>query len=74
MNTNKQIRFLAIEAGLISTEYNGFDQIELTGAQRKFAESIIRECAKLTLDFKNDEHYSGWLDYRDEIKKHFGMK
>jgi hypothetical protein len=39
----------------------------------KFAELIIRECAELTLDYKNDNYYNGWLDYRDEIKKHFGV-
>ena len=39
----------------------------------KFAELIIRECAELTLDHKNDNYYNGWLDYRDEIKKHFGV-
>jgi hypothetical protein len=40
----------------------------------KFAELIIRECAELTLDHKNDDYYAGWLDYRDEIKKHFGVQ
>jgi hypothetical protein len=40
----------------------------------KFAELIVKECAELTLDYKNDDHYNGWLDYRDEIKKHFGIK
>lgn len=41
---------------------------------KKFAELIVKECAELTLDYKNDEHYNGWLDYRDEIKKHFGVE
>jgi hypothetical protein len=40
----------------------------------KFAELIIRECAELTLDHKNDDYYTGWLDYRDEIKRHFGVE
>ena len=40
----------------------------------KFAELLVKECVELTLDYKNDEHYKGWLDYRDEIKKHFGVK
>jgi hypothetical protein len=39
----------------------------------KFAELIIRECAELTLDHKNDDYYTGWLDYRDEIRRHFGV-
>jgi hypothetical protein len=42
--------------------------------EQKFAELIIRECAELTLDYKNDNYYNGWLDYRDEIKKHFGVR
>lgn len=40
----------------------------------KFAENLIIECTNLTLDYKNDEHYWGWLDFRDEIKKHFGLE
>ena len=40
----------------------------------KFAELIIRECAELTLDHKNDDYYTGWLDYRDEIRRHFGVE
>ena len=40
----------------------------------KFAELIVRECAELTIDYKNNDHYKGWIDYRDEIKKHFGIK
>ncbi len=41
--------------------------------KEKFAELIVRECAKLTLDYKSETYYNGWLDYRDEIKKHFGV-
>ena len=40
----------------------------------KFAETIINECAMLTLDYKNEDHYTGWLDFRDHIRKHFGVK
>jgi hypothetical protein len=40
----------------------------------KFAELIVRECAELTLDYKSEAYYNGWLDYRDEIKKHFGVE
>jgi hypothetical protein len=42
--------------------------------EEKFAELIVRECAELTLDHKNDDYYTGWLDYRDEIKRHFGVE
>jgi len=41
---------------------------------KRFAELIVRECAELTLDHKNDNYYNGWLDYRDEIKRHFGVE
>ena len=44
------------------------DQVE------KFAELIVRECTNLTLDHKSDDYYNGWLDYRDEIKRHFGVE
>ena len=38
------------------------------------AELIVKECSELTLDHKNDDYYNGWLDYRDEIKRHFGVQ
>ena len=41
--------------------------------QEKFAELVIRECAELTLSHRNDDYYNGWLDYRDEIRRHFGV-
>jgi hypothetical protein len=42
---NERIKQLAIEANLISSESNGFDQTRLSIAQQKFAELIVRECA-----------------------------
>lgn len=42
--------------------------------ERHFAMLIIERCVELTLDYKNEDHYNGWLDYRDEIKKHFGIE
>ena len=41
---------------------------------KKFAELIVRECAGITLDYKNDQHYQGWLDHQAEILKHFGVE
>ena len=41
---------------------------------RKFAELIVRECAGVTLDYKNDDHYAGWVDHAAEILKHFGVE
>jgi len=65
---NNRIKELAEQA----TEYN---EQTLTGwlNPEKFAELIVRECAELTLDYKNEQHYQGWLDYRDEIKRQFGV-
>lgn len=40
----------------------------------KFAKLIVHECTELTLDYKSEPYYNGWLDYRDEIKKHFGVE
>lgn len=39
--------------------------------QNKFTQLVINECAELTLDYKNDQHYNGWIEYRDHIRKHF---
>jgi hypothetical protein len=51
----------------------GFDLYD----ERKMIEyghRIIRECVELTLDYKNDQHYQGWIEYRDLIKQHFGVE
>jgi hypothetical protein len=65
---NGRIRLLAIEAGAQGIVNRDFIDIE------KFAELIIRECATLTLDHRSDDYYQGWLDYRDEIRQHFGVE
>ena len=44
---NKRIRQLAIEAKLIASEPNGFDQNNLSKAQQKFAELIVWEAIGL---------------------------
>ena len=40
----------------------------------KFAELIIRECANITLPYRNHDHYYGWMDHGDEIIRHFGIE
>jgi hypothetical protein len=35
---------IAVQAGLITSEYNGFDRTSLTPAERKFAELLIGAC------------------------------
>lgn len=41
---------------------------------RTFVKLLIKECSSLTLDYKNDEYYDGWMDYRELINKHFGVE
>jgi hypothetical protein len=64
---NERIRLLAIEAGAQGIVNRDFVDIE------KFAQLIIQECVTLTLDHRSDDYYQGWLDYRDEIRQHFGV-
>jgi hypothetical protein len=74
---NERIQELAEQANEL--DYETFDEFNHKTVRhykfnkQKFAELIIRECAELTLDHKNDDYYTGWLDYRDEIKRHFGV-
>jgi hypothetical protein len=76
---NERIQELSKQAGL-KIEYLMISPpkpLQILGSAEqfeKFAELIIRECAELTLDYKNDNYYNGWLDYRDEIKRHFGVE
>lgn len=41
---------------------------------QEFAELIIKECAGVTLDYKNDAYYTGWCDHAEEILRHFGVE
>lgn len=66
---NQRIQELAIDAGIVSAEYNGFDPTGLTKAQRKFAELIVRECAEVArLNTRVDSKV--YLI----IQEHFGIK
>lgn len=40
---------------------------------QRFAELIVQKCAEITLDYKNEDHYQGWLDHQEEILKQFGV-
>jgi hypothetical protein len=72
---NERIRELIREAESTTNEGIGFEGQEyLDMLMERFAESIVQECVELTLDHKNDDYYNGWLDYRDEIKRHFGVE
>ena len=63
---NERIKQLAIEAKLIAPEYNGFDHTRLSISQQRFAELIVRECAKVA--------DGGWADPGHQIKEHFGVE
>ena len=47
---NDRIKQLAVEAGMIVGEPNGFDMTRLMPKEVKFAELIVRECATLAFD------------------------
>jgi len=69
---NERIRELAERATIIGNTKHYVDVP--SWYLEKFAELIIKQCAELTLDYVSPDYYMGWLDYRDEIKKHFGVK
>ena len=69
---NERIRRLLVEAREQTQE--GKWHAPTAVWAEKFAELIIQECAGLTLDHRNADYYQGWLDYRDEIRQHFGVK
>ena len=70
---NERIKEIAIEAGIISAEYNGFDPTGLTTAQRKFAELIIQECIDIVSPYAvRMENFDGGHPIAD-LKKHFGV-
>ena len=76
---NERIRELAEQAGIhfgrsATLDGSNIARFVTTSDMEKFAELIVRECSELTLDHKNDDYYNGWLDYRDEIKRHFGVE
>lgn len=70
---NEKLRQLASQSRL-DVYGLGKDRDKWEHCVEKFAELIVRECAELTLDYKSETYYNGWLDYRDEIKKHFGVE
>jgi hypothetical protein len=75
---NERIRELTKQAEIkfeAHPQHSGIVTAVITPADlERFAELIVRECAELTLDHKNDDYYAGWLDYRDEIRRHFGVE
>ena len=68
---NKRIRQLAIEAKLIASEPNGFDQNNLSKAQQKFAELIIQKCCAIA---DEAERADVPVVASKFIKAHFGVE
>ena len=71
---NDKIKSLIEAAGFnMDACYPGGWPNDHTIALHGLIESVILECATLTLDYKNENYYRGWIDYRDEINRHFGI-
>lgn len=68
---HKLITELAIKSYIVVGDYS-YCRSEIS--PEKFTRLIIEECSSLTLDYKNDEHYAGWIEYRELIKQHFGIE
>ena len=82
---NERIKELAIEAGMIVGEANGFDMTRLMPREVKFAELIVREClerGKLTQSqsvVNGSEEYNAGREmgievFMNQIKQHFGVE
>jgi hypothetical protein len=73
---NERIKELASQVldELVPETWTALKYDKIKEIQFRTAELIVRECAELTLDHKSDDYYNGWLDYRDEIKRHFGVE
>ena len=68
---NERIRKLIEQCTV--TEFSDCSGSFETFDRELFAQLLIQECATLTLDHRSDDYYQGWLDYRDEIRQHFGV-
>ncbi len=82
MKLNKRTRKLAKKAGFVfwSDEDwgpgpNAIDwSCTYDRELEKLVKLVVKECTSLTLDYKTNEHYTGWIDYQEAIKKHFKIK
>lgn len=82
---NDRIKELAIQAGIISSEYNGFDRLRLTFSEVEFAQLIVQECINIVKPTQHHEAFAqGYLGDVDglelldgkvkQIKQHFGVE
>lgn len=70
---NERIKELAIKAGLLSADYNGFDSNRLTKSEEKFAELIVKECISICIEKERPNLY-GVREVESTIKQHFGVE
>jgi len=71
---NERIARLANQVGFDVDNTGKFGNYSEMTRVEKFAELIVLECAGVTLDYKNDDYYTGWCDHAEEILKHFGVE
>lgn len=74
---HNRIRDLAVEAGIISSEYNGFDATGLTLAQRKFADLIVQDCIRVVNRRYMGDNNREDMEVRrcvEDLKKQFGVE
>ena len=83
---NERIKQLAVEAGMIVGEPNGFDMTRLMPKEVKFAELIVRECINkietyhipvgnsAAGEMACGMTYSALKEIRDEIKELFRVE
>ena len=79
---NERIKQLAVEAGMIVGEPNGFDMTRLMPKEVKFAELIVRECVDIVSGTAvntppNDLFYGynlGVNKAAENIKERFGIE
>lgn len=79
---NKRTRKLAKKAGFVfwskkDTWGPGPKHVDWSATYdhelERLVELVATECASLTLDYKNNEHYTGWIEYQEAIKKRFKL-
>ena len=65
-----EIREIAIEAGMISAEYNGFDRTKLNASEYRFAELLLKRAYSIITEKPN----IGTSLAGDNLLKHFDLK
>ena len=76
---NERIKQLAVEAGMIVGEPNGFDMTRLMPKEVKFAELIVRECMSIARDTGNICEPDDWAldrcyEIEQKIQDRFGVE